>query len=70
MNKVYCENCKYCVAGFMNHLCNHPNNICREPSYFKENLRRYTCEHFNKNNNCENFTPTLEYRIKKRFNLI
>lgn len=70
MIKVYCKNCKYCVAGFMHHLCNHPNNIYRESSYFDENLHRNMCKDFNQNNNCTNFTPTIEYRIKKRFNLI
>ena len=78
MDKVYCEDCKYYnyinaiyrVPGTSGHECYakqyilKPGPINRKQKYFNS---IFDCDHYNRNNDCKDFSPKLWYKIKQWF---
>lgn len=66
--KVFCKNCKYYKVLYSSYCvtrnCIHPTNIYTQYDYEKEytHCKKYPSD-LNKNNDCENFKPSLLYKI-------
>jgi len=71
MEEVFCEDCKWSsseVAGnYQDWYCKHPDNVKIQNTPFRKRTVVYSCEDCNKDNDCDNFEPSLWYKLKNIF---